>query len=76
MDQSLIFVIKTSFVLDSGFFEFIALLDDARRDAANETKMQASITGILAGITLSTDETEELQTLFDSTGMSAVYTLS
>lgn len=58
--------------------EFIALLDDAKRDHhhANTTKMQASITGILAGITFSTDELAELQTLFDSTGMSAVYTLS
>ena len=56
--------------------EFIALLDDAKRDEANTGKMQASITGILAGITFSTDELAELQTLFDSTGMSAVYTLS
>ena len=56
--------------------EFIALLDDAKRGVANTTKMQASITGILAGITFSTDELAELQTLFDSTGMSAVYTLS
>ena len=56
--------------------EFIALLDDAKRGDANITKMQASITGILAGITFSTDELAELQTLFDSTGMSAVYTLS
>ena len=58
--------------------EFIALLDDAKRGNvfANTTKIQASITGILAGITFSTDELAELQTLFDSTGMSAVYTLS
>ena len=56
--------------------EFIALLDDAKRGSANTTKMQASITGILAGITFSADELAELQTLFDSTGMSAVYTLS
>ena len=56
--------------------EFIALLDDAKRGEANTGKMQASITGILAGITFSADELAELQTLFDSTGMSAVYTLS
>lgn len=56
--------------------EFIALLDDAKRGEANPGKMQASITGILAGITFSADELAELQTLFDSTGMSAVYTLS
>ena len=56
--------------------EFIALLDDAKRGSWNISKMQASITGILAGITFSTDELAELQTLFDSTGMSAVYTLS
>lgn len=56
--------------------EFIALLDDAKRGVPNITKMQASITAILAGITFSADELAELQTLFDSTGMSAVYTLS
>ena len=56
--------------------EFIALLDDAKRNRYNSTKIQASISGILAGITLSTDELAELQTLFDSNGMSAVYTLS
>ena len=56
--------------------EFIALLDDAKRGLGNTAKIQASITGILAGITFSTDELAELQTLFDSTGMSAVYTLS
>jgi hypothetical protein len=56
--------------------EFIALLDDAKRGNANTTKIQTSITGILAGITFSADELAELQTLFDSTGMSAIYTLS
>ena len=56
--------------------EFIALLDDAKRGFAETTKMQASISEILAGITFSADELAELQTLFDSTGMSAVYTLS
>ncbi len=56
--------------------EFIALLDDAKRGVANTTKIQESITGILAGITFSADELAELQTLFDSTGMSAIYTLS
>ena len=56
--------------------EFIALLDDAKRGYAKHTKMQASITGILAGITFSADELAELQTIFDSTGMSVVYTLS
>ncbi len=56
--------------------EFVALLDDAKRDFPNIPKLQTSITGILAGITFSTDELAELQTLFDSTGMSAVYTLS
>ena len=56
--------------------EFIALLDDAKRGEDNPTKMQASVTAILAGITFSADELAELQTLFDSTGMSAIYTLS
>ena len=56
--------------------EFIALLDDAKRGFAKHIKIQESISGILAGITFSADELAELQTLFDSTGMSAVYTLS
>jgi len=56
--------------------EFIALLDDAKRNRSNCTKIQASISGILAGITFSADELAELQTLFDTNGMSAVYTLS
>ena len=56
--------------------EFIALLDDAKRGYADAIKIQESITGILAGVTFSADELAELQTLFDSTGMSSVYTLS
>ena len=56
--------------------EFIALLDDAKRGRYNTTKIQESITGILAGITFSADELAALQTLFDKTGMSAIYTLS
>ena len=67
---------STALAANTLLTEFIALLDDAKRGFANTTKMQASITGILAGITFSTDERAELQTLFDSTGMSAVYTLS
>jgi len=67
---------STALAANTLLTEFIALLDDAKRGFANTTKMQASITGILAGITFSTDDRAELQTLFDSTGMSAVYTLS
>ena len=67
---------STALAANTLLTEFIALLDDAKRGFANTTKMQASISGILAGITFSTDELAELQTLFDSTGMSAVYTLS
>lgn len=67
---------STSLAANTLLTEFIALLDDAKRGGANTTKIQASITGILAGITFSTDELAELKTLFDSTGMSAVYTLS
>jgi len=67
---------STALAANTLLTEFIALLDDAKRDDANTTKMQASITAILAGITFSADELAELQTLFDSTGMSAVYTLS
>ena len=67
---------STALAANTLLTEFIALLDDAKRGFANTTKMQASITGILAGITFSADERSELQTLFDSTGMSAVYTLS
>ena len=67
---------STALAANTLLTEFIALLDDAKRGVANTTKMQASISGILAGITFSTDELAELQTLFDSTGMSAIYTLS
>jgi hypothetical protein len=67
---------STALAANTLLTEFIALLDDAKRGGANTTKIQTSITGILAGITFSTDELTELQTLFDSTGMSVVYTLS
>ena len=67
---------STTLAANTLLTEFIALLDDAKRDKGNTTKIQASITGILAGITFSADELAELQTLFDSTGMSAIYTLS
>ena len=67
---------STALAANTLLTEFIALLDDAKRGFANTTKMQASITGILAGITFSADELAELQTIFDSTGMSAIYTLS
>ena len=56
--------------------EFIALLEDGKTGMADTNKMQISISGILAGITLTADEIAELQTVFDSSGMSAVYTLS
>jgi hypothetical protein len=67
---------STTLAANTLLTEFIALLTDAKNGAAYTTKIQASITAILAGITFSTDELAELQTLFDSTGMSAVYTLS
>ena len=59
--------------------EFIALLTDAKTDSnsyANEAAIQASITNILAGITLTSTELAELQETFDSTGMSNIYSLS
>lgn len=56
--------------------EFIALLDDAKRGSPNVTKIQESITTILASIAFTADELAELQTLFDFNGMSALYTLS
>ena len=55
--------------------EFVAL-DDAKRGYPKPIKIQASITAILAAITLSSDELAELTTLFDFTGMSSIYTLS
>ena len=67
---------STALAANTLLTEFISLLGDAKRGGANTTKIQASITGILAGITFSADELAELQTLFDSTGMSAIYTLS
>ena len=58
------------------YTEFISLMDDAKRSIADTTKIQTSITEILAGVTFSTDELPELQTIFNDTGMSYVYTLS
>jgi len=58
------------------YTEFISLMDDAKRSIADTTKIQTSITEILAGVTFSTDELTELQTIFNDTGMSYVYTLS
>ena len=56
--------------------EFITLLNDAKRGFVYKTNLQATITAILAGITLTADELAELQTIFDKTGMSVNYTLS
>ena len=67
---------STALAANTLLTEFVALLDDAKRGLPNTPKLQTSITGILAGITFSADELTELQTLFDKTGMSAVYTLS
>jgi hypothetical protein len=57
------------------FTEFIALLEDAKRDDPYIAKIQESITELVNAITFTTDERAELQTLFDSNGMSAIYTL-
>ena len=67
---------STTLAANTLLTEFIALLDDAKRGWANTSKIQASITGILAGITFTADELTELQTLFDTSAMSAIYTLS
>tara|TARA_B100000073_G_scaffold103690_1_gene82928 strand:+ start:1661 stop:2212 length:552 start_codon:yes stop_codon:yes gene_type:complete len=67
---------STTLSVNVSYTEFIALLDDAKRGHANVSKLQAVISEILAGVTFSTDELSELQTLFDSTGMSGVYNLS
>ena len=67
---------STALLANTLLTEFIALLDDAKRGRYDTTKIQESITGILAGITFSADELAELQTLFDRSGMSAIYTLS
>jgi|TARA_B100000085_G_scaffold91612_1_gene82810 hypothetical protein len=79
IDSSVYTTIKTaaSTTLSANvlYTEFCSFIEDAKRGHANATKLQESITAIIAGITLSADERTELQTLFDSTGMSAVYTL-
>lgn len=67
---------STALAANTLFTEFIALLDDAKRGNANTTKVQASITAILAGITFSADELAGLQVVFTNSGMSAVYTLA
>tara|TARA_Y100000289_G_scaffold43409_1_gene43185 strand:+ start:11005 stop:11574 length:570 start_codon:yes stop_codon:yes gene_type:complete len=60
------------------YTEFICLIEDAKTDPniANISKIQASLKEIIAGVTLTTEERAEFQTLIDSTGMGAVYTLS
>jgi len=67
---------STSLAANTMLTEFIALLDDAKNKNPNSKKIQESITGILAGITFTTEEIAELQVVFDSTGMSNIYTLS
>ena len=58
------------------YTEFITLIQDAKSGLAKPTKIQASITAIIAGITFTSDERTQLQNVFDSSGMSSLYTLS
>ena len=60
------------------YTEFISLIEDANAapEVANISKIQSSLKEIIAGVTLTTEERAEFQTLIDSTGMGAVYTLS
>ena len=67
---------STSLAANTLLTEFIALIDDAKRNNSDRVKIQESITGILAALTLSAEELAELQETFDSTGMSNIFTLA
>ena len=69
---------STTLAANTLLTEFVALITDAKTEQnhANVSAIQTSISGIIAGITLSSTELAELQEAFDSTGMSNAYTLS
>lgn len=56
--------------------EFIALISDAKVKNANKEKIQESIDAIFNNIPFSDDELLEVQTIFEESGMFAVYTLA
>ena len=55
--------------------EFIALMNDAKNNHANVTKIQEILLEILENITFTAGELAEIQTAFTESGMFAVYTL-
>jgi hypothetical protein len=67
---------KTSLEVNTVVTEFIALITDAKSGNANVEKIQAALTEILSVVTFTASELTEIQNLFVSSGMFAVYTLS
>ena len=67
---------KTSLEANTLATEFIALISDAKSGNANVEKIQAVLTEILSTITFTTKELSEIQSIFISSGMFAVYTLA
>jgi len=67
---------KTSLEVNTTVTEFIALLSDAKTGNANVEKIQEVLTEILSSVTFTASELTEIQNLFVSSGMFAVYTLT
>ena len=67
---------KTQLAVNSLLTEFLILIGEARNGNIYETKIQTSITELLAEVTLSDDDMTELQNTFFKSGMNGIYTLS
>ena len=66
---------STSLLTNTLFTEFNSIFEDAKRGRVRDSKIQTSINELFGSVSLTTEERDELQTLFDSTGMSSVYTI-
>jgi len=67
---------STSLVVNAIVTEFISLLSDAKSGNASVSNIQQSLSDILSNVTLTTEELAEIQEVFISSGMFAVYTLA
>lgn len=56
--------------------EFIALISDAKNSHANVEKIQEVLLDIMTNISFTAEELEEIESVFNESGMFAVYTLS
>lgn len=67
---------STSLAVNAIVTEFISLLSDAKSGNASVSNIQQSLSDILSNVTLTTEELAEIQEVFISSGMFAVYTLA